>query len=115
MIKVKRIYEPASSRDGYRVLVDRVWPRGVSRASARIEEWLSDVAPSHELRRWYAHDPTRWKEFCRRYFGELEEKPELVGHLRQIANRKTVTLLFSARETRCNNAAALKTYLDRGK
>jgi uncharacterized protein YeaO (DUF488 family) len=113
MIKIKRIYEPASSGDGYRVLVDRVWPRGVTRESARIKEWLSDVAPSHDLRRWYAHDPKRWKEFCRRYFAELEGKPEIVRHLRRIANRKTVTLLFSARETTWNNAAALKIYLDR--
>jgi uncharacterized protein YeaO (DUF488 family) len=112
MIKVKRIYETASSGDGYRVLVDRIWPRGVARESARIKEWLPEIAPSPDLRRWYAHDPKRWDEFCLRYFVELKGKPEIVRHLRGIAGRKTMTLLFGARETMWNNAAALKIYLD---
>lgn len=112
MIKVKRIYEPAVPNDGYRILVDRIWPRGLTKESARIKEWLPEVAPSHELRRWYAHDPERWDEFCRRYFAELEGKANVIRNLRRIADQKTVTLLFGARETTRNNAAALKIYLD---
>ncbi len=112
MIKVKRIYEPAVANDGYRVLVDRIWPRGLTKDSARIEEWSREIAPSHELRRWYAHDPRRWDQFCCRYFAELERKPDIVRKLRQIADRRTVTLLFGAREASRNNAVALKIYLD---
>lgn len=111
MIKLKRIYEPAARGDGYRLLVDRIWPRGVSKQAAQIDEWLPDVAPSHELRRWYAHDPKRWKQFCRKYFAELDDKPEIVDRVRAMSKRETLTLLFGSRETVLNNAAALKRYL----
>lgn len=111
MIKLKRIYEPAARGDGYRLLVDRVWPRGVAKEAAHLDEWLPDIAPSQKLRRWYAHDPKRWEKFCREYFAELNGKPELVDRLRRMSKRKTVTLLFGARETVLNNAAALKAYL----
>lgn len=111
MIKIKRIYESAARGDGYRLLVDRLWPRGISKEAARIDEWLPDIAPSPALRRWYAHDPKRWDEFRHRYFAELDGKPELVDRLRRMSTRKTVTLLFSSREGVLNNAAALKAYL----
>ena len=109
MIRIKRVYEPAVASDGHRVLVDRLWPRGMPKAAAGMDEWLREVAPSHGLRRWYSQ---RWDEFCIRYFKELEAKPELVWHLRRMAKRRTVTLLFGARETEHNNAAALKIFLD---
>lgn len=112
MIKLKRIYEPAARGDGFRLLVDRIWPRGVSKKGAQIDEWLPDVAPSHELRRWYAHDPERWKQFCRKYFAELHDKPEIVSRLHAMSKRKTLTLLFASRETKLNNAAALRRYID---
>lgn len=111
-IAVKRIYEPPDAGDGCRVLVDRLWPRGLSREKAAIDHWLKDVAPSNELRRWYGHDPGKWNEFRRRYRAELEADPLALEPLRKLleAERK-VTLLFSTRNETHNNAIALAEYL----
>lgn len=114
-IVTKRIYEEPAPADGRRVLVDRLWPRGLSKERAAIELWARDVAPSNELRRWYGHEPARWNEFRRRYSAELDARPEAVGELRDYLDRvgddETVTLLFSSKEERLNNATALADYL----
>ena len=110
--RIKRIYEPASDDDGRRILVDRIWPRGVSKQTAALALWAKDCSPSHELRKWYGHDPDRWPEFRKRYFAELDAKAEAVGELEtQLAGAEIVTLLFSSREPALNNAAALQEYL----
>jgi uncharacterized protein YeaO (DUF488 family) len=114
MIRTKRIYEPADAGDGFRVLVDRVWPRGVSKAEARIDEWLKEVAPSTALRQWFAHDPAKWAEFKRRYWGELAQQAEPIGLLHEMRSTKGVTLLYGARDEWHNNAVALKEYLEGG-
>jgi uncharacterized protein YeaO (DUF488 family) len=111
--RIKRIYESRDSSDGRRILVDRLWPRGVSKAKAHVDFWARSVAPSHELRRWYQHDPSKWTEFCRRYFAELDANPSGVDALRAQLGRGTVTLLFSSKEERLNNATALREYLER--
>jgi uncharacterized protein YeaO (DUF488 family) len=111
MLKIKRIYEPVSRADGKRILVDRLWPRGIKKEKARVDGWLKEIAPSNELRHWYSHDPAKWAEFKERYRKELETKSDLVAKLKQGAKRGTVTLLFSSRETERNNAVALKEIL----
>lgn len=110
--RTKRIYEPPSADDGLRVLVDRVWPRGLKKADVALDRWLRDVAPSSPLRRWFGHDPAKWQEFCRRYAAELEQHPDEVAFLRHAGDTQTVTLLFGARDERHNNAVALKAYLE---
>jgi uncharacterized protein YeaO (DUF488 family) len=110
-IALKRIYEPATSKDGVRVLVDRIWPRGISKANARMDLWLREIAPSTSLRNWFNHDPARWKTFCRRYGAELKKKPHLLSLLRERARNEPITLLYSARDVRFNQAVALRTVL----
>lgn len=110
--RLKRVYDAPERKDGHRVLVDRVWPRGLRREDAAIDEWLRDIAPSSELRRWFGHDRTRWDEFVRRYHGELDAMPETIEALLETGRRQTVTLCFGARDRECNNAVALKRYLD---
>jgi uncharacterized protein YeaO (DUF488 family) len=105
---VKRAYEPASHEDGTRVLVDRVWPRGLSKSDLAIDRWLKDVAPSTELRRWFGHDPERWSEFRRRYARELREQSEPLEELRSLARKGRVTLLFAARDEAHNEAVVLR-------
>ena len=112
MLKTKRIYEPPSSDDGERILVDRLWPRGLSKEKARIDEWMKEIAPSDELRNWYRHEDAKWDEFRNSYFSELETKKELVDRLLQKSRKKDVTLLFSTRAEK-NNAVALKEYLEK--
>ncbi|WP_292521509.1 DUF488 domain-containing protein [Methanoculleus sp.] len=112
MIRTKRVYEEPSEDDGTRVLVDRLWPRGVSKAEAKIDRWEKDLAPSSELRRWFGHDPARWEEFFRRYRAELDGKEEVLARLRQEASEGTVTLLYAARNEEQNNAVALKRYIE---
>jgi uncharacterized protein YeaO (DUF488 family) len=121
-IQVKRIYEAAGPEDGYRVLVDRLWPRGVAKERAVLDEWLPALAPSDELRMWFGHDRGKWAEFKRRYFAELneasgesEEVCEALIALRGAAKRGRVTLLFAASETECNNAVALAEFLAKTK
>lgn len=113
-IQAKRVQEPAEPGDGYRVLVDRLWPRGVSRESAAIDEWARDLAPSDELRRWYGHDPARFDEFARRYRGELADRRTLLSELRRKGRSGTVTLVFAARDAEHSNAAVLADVLRRG-
>lgn len=112
MIKVKRVYEPPDRRDGLRVLVDRLWPRGLSKDAAAVDRWMKRIAPSAALRKWFAHDPAKWEAFCARYTGELDRKPGEVAALRAWARTRTVTLVYGAKDTLHNNAVALKRYLD---
>ena len=113
-IRLKRAYEPAASADGYRVLIDRLWPRGVSRRMAELDEWDKELAPSTELREWFGHDPDRFGEFRRRYIEQLRsERPRLTG-LRQRATGGTLTLVYSARDTEHNDAVVLAEVLRRG-
>ncbi len=114
MIKVKRVYEPASQDDGLRILVDRLWPRGLTKEGAAIYKWVKEVAPSDNLRKWFSHDPKKWEEFKRRYREELKapEKMAILEEIKKMAKAGTVTLLFGAREERYNNAVALKEILE---
>ncbi len=112
-IQLKRAYEDASEDEGYRVLVDRLWPRGISKQEAKIDLWLKEIAPSTELRQWYSHDPEKWDEFKKRYERELEAHPDAVKQLADLAGTRRVTLVYSARNEQINNAVALKEYLDR--
>ncbi|WP_298438815.1 DUF488 family protein [Geobacter sp.] len=112
MVGIKRIYDPPAPEDGTRVLVDRLWPRGIAKDEARIDEWLKEIAPSDELRKWFGHDPARWEEFRERYRRELEAKGEPLERLRALAGKGTVTLLFAARDEEHNNAVVLKEILD---
>ncbi len=111
-LRVKRAYEPHANADGVRLLVDRMWPRGVTKEALHIDEWLKDVAPSTELRKWFAHDPSRWAEFKRRYFAELDERPEVVTELRRRCRGHVVSLVYGAKDDEHNNAVALKEYLE---
>ncbi len=111
-IRTKRIYKPLDPDEGYRVLVDRVWPRGMSKEKARIDSWLKELAPSQELRQWFGHDPSKWEEFRKRYFEELAEHREQLDRLAEMARSGPLTLVYSSRETRYNNAVALKAYLE---
>ena len=110
-IQVKRAYDPPSHDDGVRVLVDRLWPRGLSKARASIDLWVKEVAPSATLRRWFNHDPQKWAEFRRRYAAELDAKKAAVAALIGAVRRGRVTLLFSAKDPEYNNAVALQAYL----
>jgi uncharacterized protein YeaO (DUF488 family) len=111
-IKIKRAYEATSDQDGTRILVDRLWPRGISKEKAKVAFWPKELAPSTELRRWYGHDPEKWSEFKSRYFAELEGNPELVNELIAHVRKGTVTFVFSSKEQKLNNAVALKEYLE---
>jgi uncharacterized protein YeaO (DUF488 family) len=110
---LKRAYDAAAGEDGRRVLVDRIWPRGIARDELQIDAWLKDLAPSTELRKWFAHDVTRWQEFKRRYFDELAARPEAVRELAAQASAGRVTLVFAAKDREHNNAVALKDFLER--
>lgn len=110
-IKTKRVYESASNEDGVRVLVDRLWPRGISRERMKVDLWLKEVGPSTELRKWFNHDRSRWEEFKNRYFLELDRNREMVAKLRELVTKGRLTLLFSATDRECNQAVALKEYL----
>jgi uncharacterized protein YeaO (DUF488 family) len=111
MIRVKRVYDPIEREDGKRFLVERLWPRGMSKDALRLDGWLRDVAPSDRLRRWFGHDPQKWSVFCRRYFAELDARPEAWRPLLAATRRGTVTLLYSARDTTHNSAVALREFL----
>jgi uncharacterized protein YeaO (DUF488 family) len=115
MIHLKRAYEPARTSDGYRVLVERLWPRGLRKADAHLDEWIKDVAPSHELRRWFGHDPSRFPEFRERYKRELHAEPArtALAVLADLAARRTVTLVYSAHDEAHNNAVVLARELER--
>jgi len=112
MIQLKRAYEAAEGADGYRVLVDRLWPRGVTKAKARVDLWLKEVAPSDAARKSFGHDPEKWGEFQRRYGRELDEKADLLRRLKELEREhKTLTLLFAAKDEERNNAVVLKARL----
>jgi uncharacterized protein YeaO (DUF488 family) len=111
-LRTKRVYDPPKAADGRRILIDRLWARGLSKATARIDYWARAIAPSTKLRQWYQHDPDKWVEFRRRYFAELDANPEGVAELRENLGKGTVTLVFSSKETHLNNASALKEYLE---
>ena len=114
--QIKRIYDGFSDNDGYRVLVDRVWPRGVSKEHAHLDAWQKELAPSTELRKWFSHDPVKYPEFHRRYFAELDANPEvksIIAELNKRAKSETVTLLYSAKDEEHNQAVVLKDYLDK--
>ena len=110
--QVKRVYEAAAPEDGYRVLVDRIWPRGLTKEKAKIDLWLKDIAPSTAIRQWFKHDPHKWTEFQKRYFLELKQHTDYVELLQQRAQTAKVTLLYAAKEEKYNNAVALKLYLE---
>jgi uncharacterized protein YeaO (DUF488 family) len=112
MLKIKRVYDPVSTDDGKRILIDRLWPRGIKKEEAHVDEWLKEIAPSNELRKWYSHDPAKWAEFRKRYKEELAGKSELLKKIKAEARKQTVTLLFSTKELERNNAVALKEMLD---
>ena len=108
MIRLKRIYDQPSSDDGFRILVDRVWPRGMSKEKAKVDLWLKEIAPSDELRKWYHHDLEKWAEFKKKYEAELKSKTELLNKIKEAEkNNVTVTLLYSAKDRERNNAVAL--------
>ncbi|MGO9611646.1 MAG: DUF488 domain-containing protein [Dissulfurispiraceae bacterium] len=108
MVKIKRVYDPVSPDDGKRILVDRLWPRGIKKEIAQVDEWIKDVAPSTELRKWFSHDRSKWQEFLRRYMLELGGKKDLIKRLRAEASKEPITLLFSAKDLDYNNAVVLK-------
>jgi len=111
VIRLKRVYAPPAPDDGVRVLVDRLWPRGLSKSEAAVDHWLKELAPSAELRRWFGHDPARWDEFRRRYQAELAQATDLLDELRALARGRRVTLLFSAKDEAHNNAVVLRDVL----
>jgi uncharacterized protein YeaO (DUF488 family) len=113
-IQIKRVYEPASPEDGYRVLIDRLWPRGVSRQSAKIDGWIKELSPSTELRRWFGHDPARFEQFRRRYIEELRDERARLTALRHRARDGRLTLVYSAHDTEHNDAVVLAEILRRG-
>jgi len=114
MVKLKRAYEPASARDGCRVLVERLWPRGVRKTDLQLDAWFKDVEPSHELRRWFGHDPARWREFVTRYRRELKEAPaaKAVAELERRAAIQTVTLIYAAHDETHNGALVLRSVIE---
>jgi len=115
MINIKRIYDAPVPDDGIRILVDRLWPRGLTKEKANVDLWLKEIAPSNELRKWYGHDPRKWVEFKKKYFKYLDTKRELVSQIIQKTKERDVTLLYSSKEEKVNNAVALKEYVEKKK
>lgn len=111
MLRLKRIYEKPEKSDGQRILVDRLWPRGISKEKAKLHLWLKEISPSPELREWFGHDPKKWLEFKKRYRAELRGKKELLTEIRKLAEKETVTLVYGSKEERYNDAVALKSFL----
>lgn len=110
MIRIKRVYEEPRSSDGVRILVDRLWPRGLTKARAKVDQWRKELAPSTELRKWFAHDPEKWKEFRARYKRELADKRDVLNELAQ--HKGTITLLYAARDEQHNEAVVLKEIIE---
>jgi len=113
VIQIKRVYEPCTKKDGARFLVERLWPRGMKKEALHMDAWCKNLAPSHDLRRWFSHDPAKWKEFQRRYWAELDDNPAACQPLLDAARLGNITLLYSARDSEHNNAISLKSYLER--
>ena len=112
MIQTKRVYEKAATKDGVRFLVERLWPRGVRKTDIHMDGWLKDAGPTAQLRKWFSHDPEKWTTFQRKYFSELENRPEAWEPILKAAAHTSVTLLYSSHDTEHNNAAALKRFLE---
>ena len=112
-VELKRAYEKPAEGDGLRILVDRLWPRGVAKSAARIDLWLKEIAPSTALRKWFGHDPAKWAEFRKRYFRELDANPEAVEQLKEHARQGKVTLVYGAKDQEHNDAVAIREYLGR--
>jgi uncharacterized protein YeaO (DUF488 family) len=112
LIRVKRVYEQPSDQDGFRVLVDRLWPRGLRKNEARFDLWIKEIAPENRLRKWFSHDPEKWEEFRKCYLKELEHKEEYVQQLLVKARETDLTLLYAAKDENLNNAVVLKEYLE---
>ncbi|MBI5673093.1 MAG: DUF488 domain-containing protein [Nitrospirae bacterium] len=110
-ILVKRVYEPAAKSDGFRILVDRLWPRGISKEAAKLDLWMPDLGPSTSLRKWFNHDPARWIEFNHRYFAELKDKTAILATITEQAKTRPITLLYSAKDEQHNQAVALQSFL----
>jgi uncharacterized protein YeaO (DUF488 family) len=115
MFKLKRAYEEVSKTDGLRILVERLWPRGLTKERAAVDLWLKDIAPDPGLRKWFGHDPARWEQFQKRYWKELEGKEDAVRLLKEKGRHGTVTLIYAARDTEHNGALALKQFLEHHK
>ncbi len=113
MIRLKRVYESPSKEDGQRILVERLWPRGLTKEKAKVDLWLKEIAPSTELRQWFGHDPARWEEFRTRYTGELQKNPEPVKLLKEKIKEGPVTLVYGARDEAHNGALVLKEFLSK--
>ncbi len=114
MIKIKRTYDMADDNDGYRILVDRLWPRGISKEKAKIDLWLKEIAPSTELRKWYNHDTNKWEEFSNKYIEELKSKENLINHIRNLEkDHQTITLLYSAKDSEHANINVLIHFLSK--
>jgi uncharacterized protein YeaO (DUF488 family) len=111
-IRIKRVYEEAEEADGRRILVDRLWARGLSKEKAKVDVWIKEIAPSNYLRRWYGHDPDKWAEFKRRYAAELNAKPDIIEEIMEEVRAGAVTFLYSSKEEQLNNAVALKEYIE---
>jgi len=107
-VRLKRAYDPPAENDGLRILVDRLWPRGVDKARANIDEWVKELAPSTKLRKWFGHDPDRWQTFRHRYAREIQQQDELLAHLRQLARSEPITLVYAARDETHNDALVLR-------
>jgi uncharacterized protein YeaO (DUF488 family) len=112
-IRLKRAYEPPAPEDGLRVLVERLWPRGLTKERAAVDLWMKELAPSPELRKWYGHDPAKWTEFQTRYRAELRQKDDLVQELREQGRSQTMTFVYAARDADHNSALVLKAYIER--
>ncbi|HMA70215.1 MAG TPA: DUF488 domain-containing protein [Xanthobacteraceae bacterium] len=110
-IRLKRAYDRPAAGDGKRVLIDRLWPRGIKKADAAIDEWMKELAPSTALRKWFGHDPARWHEFRRRYLKELQQQSEQIDRLRTLARQGPITLVFSARDEAHNDAVVLRDFM----
>jgi uncharacterized protein YeaO (DUF488 family) len=111
-ISLKRVYEKPAAEDGKRILVERLWPRGLKKEDAKVDEWLKDIAPSNDLRKWYSHDPAKWVEFKKRYWKELETKKDVVLRLTKESRQSKVTFVFGSKEEKLNNANALKEFIE---
>jgi uncharacterized protein YeaO (DUF488 family) len=113
LFQVKRVYEKPDESDGLRILVDRLWPRGLTKEEAKIDKWLKDIAPSNDLRKWFAHRGERWQEFKRRYLEEVKDTKELLIQLKELENNKKITLLYAAKDKERNNAQALLEFINK--
>ena len=114
-IRLKRVYDSPAAEDGFRVLVERLWPRGITKAEAHLDLWMREIAPSSDLRKWFAHDPAKWEEFSVRYEKELEKNRELVNMLEQKSRQTTVTLVYAAHDVRHNSALVLKRFIEKNR